>query len=117
MSTIQSTLTCQFTHLDVRGYCKIIAWDNSIGLIQMSPFKITSAELSSGHLPIEIIKERVNDGGFGCREIISFHAMIDACYEHGARQYMIDEIYFNIKNNQLMQEDELKQFDKFECEV
>ena len=117
MATIQSTLTCQFTHLYVRGYCKILSWDNNLGIIQMMPFKITQDELQSGNLPLELIKSKVNDGGFGSQEIISFHVMIDACYEHDARQYIVDEIYYNLKNNKPMLSDELEQFDKLECEI
>lgn len=117
MANIQSALTCQFTHLYVRGYCKILSWDNNIGIIQMIPFKITNEELRVGNMPIDLIKNRINDGGFGSQEIISFHAMIDAYYEHDAKQYMVEEIYYNLKNNRQMLPDELEQFDKFECEL
>lgn len=114
MATIQSELTCQFAYLEVRGYAKILTWDGKEGFIMMDPFKIQKKDLENNDI-LSLVKASVNDGGFGCQSILSFHAMIDACYEHGARIYVIDEIFYNMKKDQVLDSKQIKEFDEFEC--
>ncbi len=114
MAAIQSELTCRFTNLQVRGYCKILSWGGAEGFIMMTPFDIQEEEIDKGDI-LSLVKAKVNDGGFGAQSIISFHAMLDACYEHGARQYVVDEIFYNLKKDQLLDSKEIKEFDEFEC--
>ena len=116
MATIKSELTCQFTHLQVRGYCKIRAWGGAEGLILMTPFNISEKDVREKNM-IDLVKAGVNDAGFGAQDILSFHAMIDACYEHGAREYMIDEIFYNLQKDQILSPKEQEEFDRFEMEA
>ena len=86
----------QFSHYEILGAVKIEDWDGNEGYILMEPKSIhlnQKIDLENHQNCIQFL----NDGGFGCKQIIAAIVGVWKCYEKGGRVFWYEE-NFNLQN-------------------
>lgn len=83
---IEKPLISKFDHYEIQGAALIKTWDGNVGGIKMEE-RFTKDDLNDHKNCIPFI----NDGGFGCQQILSAVVEVFKVYEHGAKTFWYNE--------------------------
>ena len=92
----EAPLVEKFSHYEILGAVKVEAWGGGEGYIRMEPKRVyldQKIDLENHQNCIQFL----NDGGFGCKQIIAAIVDVWKCYEKGGRVFWYGE-NFNLRN-------------------
>lgn len=94
---------------EISGIAYINTWGDSKGTIAFTPFEIEADSISSEEEFIEAIKENINDGGFGSKDIYGAYIVIQAIYTNdimiGSATFSIDDRFIECNGYKLNEEE------------
>lgn len=93
----------------ISGVVLINTWSDAKGSYEMSHFDIDADSISSKEEFFEKIRQNLNDGGFGAKEILGAYVIITACYDHpiliGTSKFEVGEEFISCEPYELTTED------------
>ena len=93
----------------ISGVVLINTWTDAKGSYEMKSFDIEADSVSSNEEFAEKIRQNLNDGGFGAKEILGAYVIITACYDHpimvGISEFEVGEEFISCQPYELTPED------------
>ena len=83
-------LICEFKHYEIRGKFVALDWNGNIIVGRMETRTVDSLEE-------EVLKNNINDNGFGVQRFIAVSFDVYKCYEYGAKIYLCTD-YIDLLN-------------------
>jgi hypothetical protein len=92
----------------IKGIALVNTWSDTVGCIPFTPFEIGADDITSKEEFFEHIKENINDGGFGSKDIYGAYIVINAVYINnvmvGSAEFSVDDTFIECNGYKLTED-------------